>query len=112
MPRASMNPDKAKQGGGGIEAGNYRVTGARYQNLKTDYKSKHLALIFDLAVLDKDGAPVRDADPVLMPLGFGEKSLESFHPGQADSIDAEPEDVGDDVDAQGNTVYCAESGTP
>lgn len=110
MPRASMNPDRARQGGGGVEAGNYEVIAASYKNVKTDYKPKQPSLVLSCAVLDKDGDKVRGAEDVEIFLNFGEKAMESFHPGQADSPNDEPDDQGDDVDAEGNTMYCAEEG--
>lgn len=110
MPRPSLNPEKAKQGGGGPEAGNYLVTAAKFQNLKTDYKVNQLHQVFECTVLDKDGDAVRGADPVDLHFSFGEKSLEAFHPGQADSPEANTEDQGMAIDAEGNTVYCDEEG--
>lgn len=110
MPRPSLNPDRAKQGGGGVEAGNYAVTAAKFQNIKTDYKANQLHLVLECAVLDKDGDEVRGADPVEMYFSFGRQSLEMFHPGQADSADSEPEDQGTGVDVEGNTIYCDEEG--
>lgn len=106
MPKASLNPDKARQGGGGVEAGNYEVTAAKFQNIKTDYKPNQLNLVLDCAVLDKDGAQVRGADPVDIQFSFGQKSLEAFHPGQGSGPDdADPKDMGEGVDAEGNTIY-------
>ena len=109
MPRATLNPDKAKQGGG-VEPGNYEVTGATFRNVKTDYRPNQLKLILSLATLDKDGDPVRGADPVDLELGFGEKSLEVFHPGQASSPNGDPDDAGTDPEAEGNTIYCDGNG--
>lgn len=110
MPRPSMNPDRARQGGGGPEAGNYLVKSAKFQNRKTDYKKNQPTLVFECAVLDKDGDEVRGAEDVELYFGFGEKSTEAFHPGQADGPGDEPQDQGDGVDAEGNTIYCAEEG--
>lgn len=106
MARPSLNPDKAAQGGGGIEAGNYEVLGAKFANIKTDFRPNQLYLALTLGVCDKDGDRVRGADDVDMHVSFGEKSLEAFHPGQADSPTGDAEDQGDAPDAEGNTVYC------
>lgn len=109
MPKPSSNPDKARQGGGGVEAGVYEVIGAKYQNIKTDYKACQPCLVFDAAVCDKDGDRVKGADPVEIPFGFGSKALEAFHPGTAKSAtDNDPKDEGESVDAEGNTIYCAD----
>ena len=108
MPRPSANPDKARTGGGGVEAGNYLVNAAKFQNLKTDYKVCQPTLVLSCDTLDKDGDPVRGADPVEMYFSFGSKSLEAFHPGQCSGPDDDqPEDLGDAVDVEGNTIYCA-----
>ena len=108
MPRASLNPDKAKQGGGGVENGNYLVESAKFINTKKDGKPAMLSLVLHSQVLDADGNPVRGADPVEISFGFGEKSHESgFTPGAGKSItDTDPVDQGKDVDAEGNTIYC------
>ncbi len=110
--RASLNPDKAAQGsGGGIEAGNYQVESAVFKNIKTDFKPKQPAMVFGMTTLDKDGDPVRGADPVEMTLSFGEKAGVSFHPGKIDGPEADTvEDQGDDIDAEGNTLYIAADG--
>jgi len=105
-----MNPDKALQGGSSIEAGNYLVFGAKFQNMKTDFRPNQTYLVFDTQVLDADGDVVRGADNIEIPFSFGEKSLELFHPGKADSPGDEPEDMGAGVDAEGNTIYCVEEG--
>ena len=110
--RASLNPDKARQGGGGIEAGNYAIAAAAFRVIKTDYKPTQPALVLDLEQLDKDGDPVRGADTVSdVVFSLGEKALEAFHPGTVDSADAEDvEDQGSDVNAEGNTLFVAEDG--
>ncbi len=110
MPRASLNPDRAKQGGG-VEAGNYEITAAKFMNIKTDFKPVTvLTQIFDCRLLDKSGEPVRGADPIEISFGFGEKSLEAFHPGEGSGPeDTNPDDMGDSIDAEGNTIYCAGS---
>jgi hypothetical protein len=110
MPKASLNPDKFSTGGGGVEAGVYLVTGAKTQNVKSEYKENAtLCMILECAVLDKDGDPVKNADAVEMRLSFGDKSLASFHPGKAKSATDEPEDMGTNTDAEGNTIYCVDS---
>lgn len=109
MPKPSLNPEKAKQGGG-VEAGNYEVTAAKIQNVKSDFKELQPTLILTSAVLDKDGDRVRGADSVDILLGFGKTALEAFHPGQAKSAEEEPKDMGTGVDVEGNTIYCAQEG--
>ena len=108
MPRPSLNPDRARSGGGGgIESGNYEVLAAKFANIKTDFKSNQLYQVFELATLDKDGDKVRGADPVELRLPFGEKAHEAFTPGVAKSIDDDDaEDQGLDPDKEGNTIYC------
>jgi len=106
MPRPSSDPEKAKQGGG-VEAGLYEVTGAKYQNLKSDFKATQPHLLFTAAPLDKDGDRVRGADDVEIRFGMGEKSLAAFHPGQGSGPDdANPTDQGAEIDVEGNTIFC------
>lgn len=108
MPKASLNPDKAQSGGGGVEAGNFVIVLPRFQNLKTDFRQNQLYLAMECGFLDKDGDPVRGADPVDINLSFGKKSLEAFTPGNASGADdSDPENLGDAVDVEGNTVYCS-----
>lgn len=109
MPRPSLNPDRASQGTGGkIEQGIFEVTGAKYQNIKSDFKANQPHLVLDCAVLDKDGDRVKGADAVEVIFGFGGKAIEAFHPGTGSGPDdADPKDEGDGVDAEGNTIYCA-----
>lgn len=108
MPRASLNPDKAKSGGG-IESGNYEVIAAKCANIKSDYKPVQPAMVFTVRTLDKNGAAIPDMEDVELNLAFGETSGKNFSPGLGKSItDADPQDMGKEVDAEGNTVYCEE----
>jgi hypothetical protein len=108
MAKPSLNPDRAKQGGGGVEAGNYEVSAAKFAAVKTDYRPNQLYMVLETAVLDKDGDAVRGADPVEIMLSFGQKSLEAFHPGEATGPeDADPGDLGDSADTEGNSIYCS-----
>jgi hypothetical protein len=107
MPgRANWNPTQARQGGGGIEAGKYRVTAAKTQNLKSEYRPNQLNLVLTVATLDAAGHPVRDAEAQELRVSFGEKSLADFHPGFAATAEADTvDDRGDGIDAEGNTIY-------
>jgi hypothetical protein len=110
MPRASLNPDKAKQGGGSFEAGIYEITAAKTQNIKTDYKANQPYLVLVGMICDADSESVRGADETNIQFGFGEKSLQYFHPGEASSRDDDdPADQGDEVDAEGNTIYAIDA---
>jgi hypothetical protein len=106
MPRPSFDPEKAKQGGG-VEAGIYEVTAAKFQNLKSDFKATQPHLVLIAAQCDKEGDRVRGAEDVEIHFGLGEKSAQAFHVGQgAGPEDNNPNDMGDGVDAEGNTIYC------
>lgn len=111
MPKVSWNPDDAKTGGGGVEAGNYEVTSAKTQVLKIQDRDAQLYLVLGCNTLDKEGGLVRGADPVEIDFSFGQKSLASFHPGQASGPDdPDPKDMGDGVDAEGNTLAVVAEG--
>ena len=109
MPRASFNPDKAKQGSSGIENGNYLVTAAKVANVEGFGKVVQPALVFTAELLDKDGDVVRDADSVNMQFAFGPESAKRFSPGTGTSMtDIDPTDLGKEIDTEGNTLYCDE----
>lgn len=108
MPRASLNPDKAKQGGG-VESGNYEVLASKSTNIQSDFKPVQPAIILTCAPLDREGQRVRDESDVEIPLAFGEKSASRFSPGMGQSMqDNDPKDMGKEVQVEGNTIYCEE----
>lgn len=110
MQKASFNPDLAKQGGGGVEAGKYRIKAAKTQNIKTDYKANQLYLVLDLIQLDANWQPVREAEEQELRLSFGNESLKHYRPAKANGpTDPDPVDQGDAPDAEGNTVGVLDS---
>jgi hypothetical protein len=109
VPKPSLDPAKARQGGTGPESGAYEVLSAKFTNLKSDYKATSLTLVLHSALLDKDGDRVRGADEVDINLSFGEKSLEAFQPALVSGpLDPDPEPKGTEADAEGNSIYCEE----
>lgn len=106
--RASLDPEKAKTGGGsGPEKGNYEVISAASVVRKSDFReTPNLAVVLHLAVLDKDGDRVRGADDVTVDFGLGNKSLEAFHPGKTSGRTGDVEDLGVEIDTEGNTIFC------
>lgn len=112
MPRASLNPDNAAVGGGGnFQPGVYLFAGTKFQNIKTNFAPTSPHLVTTAKVCDKDGDPVRDADDAEITFGCGRQALEKFHPGRAEGADDDdPQDQGDEVDAEGNTLYAVEDG--
>jgi len=110
MPKASFNPDLAKQGGGGVEAGKYRVKSAKTQNIKTDFRPNQLYLVLDLITLDANWQPVREAEQQDMRLSFGQESLKHYRPAVAkNETDLDPVPQSDEPDAEGNTVHMLDS---
>src|SRR5690349_2676713 len=107
MPKPSSNPDRAIQGGGGVEAGVYLVKEAKYQNLKSDFKANQPHLVLTCTPCTPAGEPQRAAEDVEIRWGFGEKAAAHFHPGIGKGPDdLEPVNQGDGVDVEGNTIYC------
>lgn len=105
MPKASLNPDVAKSGGGGLEPGVYEIIAAKAINLKRGEQPTGLFIQLTADPCDKDGDKT-GADSVEIDLSCGRKALEHFHPGVAkDRDDMDPEDQGDEVDAEGNTLW-------
>ncbi len=87
----SLNPDLAKQGGGGVEAGNYRVKAAKNANIKTDYRPNQIYLFLDLSTLDANFQPVREAEDQELKLSYGQESLKHYRVGVAkDANDENP----------------------
>lgn len=110
MPKLSLNPEHAKQGGGGIEAGKYRVKAAKNQNIKTDYRANQLYLVLDLIQLDANWQPVREAEEQELRLSYGAESLKHFRPAVAKSAtDPDPVPQSDAPDAEGNTIFALDS---
>ncbi|HEV2174358.1 MAG TPA: hypothetical protein VGR71_12360 [Nitrospira sp.] len=110
MPKMSLNPDLAKQGGGGVEAGNYRVKSAKNQNIKTDYRPNQIYLLLDLATLDANFQLVREAEDQDLRLSYGAESLKHYRVGVAkDANDPDPVAKGDNPDEEGNTIVPQDS---
>ena len=102
--KGSLNPDLAKQGGGGVEKGKFLVKTAKYQNIKTDYKANQLYLVFGCAVLDDTYNPVREAEDIEIRWSFGTESLKHFRPAVGkDANDQNPTEKTDNPDDEGNT---------
>ena len=105
MGKLSFNPDHARSGGG-IDSGIFKVNTASFKCFKTDYKDNILYLHLGVSVLDGKGNKVRGADDAELSFGFGTKSIESFHPGNGTGPnDDSPEDLGTEIDTEGNTIY-------
>lgn len=105
MPKMSLNPDLAKQGGGGVEAGNYRVKAAKNANIKTDYRPNQIYLVLDLAQLDASFQAVREAEDQDLRLSYGQESLKHYRVGVArDANDQDPTPKSDNPDEEGNTI--------
>lgn len=110
MPKMSLNPDLAKQGGGGVEAGNYRVKIAKNANIKTDYRPNQIYFVLDLATLDANFQPVRDSEDQELKLSYGQESLKHYRVGVAkDANDQDPVAKSDDPDQEGNTIVPQDS---
>jgi len=67
---------------------------------------KLVALVLNVVPLNDDGERIEDAESRDLVLKLGAKSLATFHPGKGDSPDdMEPEDLGDELNTEGNTLY-------
>jgi hypothetical protein len=106
MPKAALG--SIRTGGGGLEAGNYEVVGAKFAIKKLDYEDakKQLYQVLSVLTLDAEGDRVRDAEPIEIDLGFGPESIQTFHVGKGSGADDnDPKDLGTDIDVEGNTVW-------
>lgn len=106
----TLNPDLAKQGGGGVEAGNYRVKSAKNQNVKTDYRPNQIYLVLALDQLDANFQPVREGEEQELRLSYGQESLKHYRVGVArDGNDQDPVAQSDEPDVEGNTIVPLDS---
>lgn len=102
--KGSLNPDLAKQGGGGVEKGKFLIKASEYKNIKTDYKANQLYLVWNCALLDDNYNPVREAEDVEIRFSFGTESLKHFRPAVGkDASDQNPTEKSDSPDEVGNT---------
>lgn len=129
MPKPSMEamlPDAAVESTGAL-AGKFEVLGAVYkvhkdkeyepkpgQKPRTDRDGNPLrndpmmALVMKVAPCAEDGSSLDDADSRDIVLKMGGKSLLTFHPGKGDSPeDTDPDDLGDELNTEGNTLFIA-----
>lgn len=111
MPRPSLDPDKAKQSQfenkTKVEAGVFEVLSAKTEITKGTFATDvaQLSMILEVALLDKSGARVGDAEPISLQFGIS-KALDKFAPGVGKDInDESPVSAGTEVGATGNTVY-------
>ena len=120
MPKAMglMNPKNAERSLGGFREGyvridynEYKVYKGRVQEGQTNDRAPTLAWVMRIARLDETThEPLTDEhdQPLTEELAFsfGGKSLANIHPGKADGPeDEDPEDLGIEVNAAGNTVF-------
>lgn len=125
MPRGSFKHEDASQGGFGFQEGNLLITKsviAAHQfpaNSKTGEQSDPFcAMRWTGKKLDAEWNELAgdDADvTVVIPIRLG--SLAEMRPGKLapkdfDNLDVEPEDLGSDVDTEGNALYLSEGAKP
>lgn len=113
MPKVSSAAKDAIEVSLGIQEGTIEVIGAivkvhQYPPSKaTGQQGDPFPCVqLKVARLDDKGARL-DEDPITEEFGIGK--LEKFHPGKADSAtDNDPEDVGNELDAEGNCIYAVD----
>lgn len=118
MPRGSFKHEDASQGGAGFQEGNVQVIKsvvAVHQfppNSKTNKQSDAFcAMRWTLKKLDSEWNELSgdEADTiVVLPIRLG--TLDQMRPGKLapkdfDNLDVEPEDLGDEVDTEGNALF-------
>jgi hypothetical protein len=116
----SMLPDAAVESTGAM-GGKYEILGSVYKVHKDkEYEPKPgapvpvtprvivpvCALVFKVTPISDDGDRLEDADTRDIILKMGSKSLATFHPGKgSDPSDMDPDDLGDELNTEGNTLY-------
>lgn len=120
MPKPSleaMMPDNATESTGAL-AGKFEVLGSVFKVHKDkEYEPRPgqtprpasppcVALVLKVSPISDDGERLEDADTRDIVLKLGSKSLATFHPGRgSDPDDADPEDLGDELNTEGNTLF-------
>lgn len=115
MAKASFLINDAAASNFGIKEGNVEIVGAitkvhQYPpNRQTGVASDPFPCVqLEMRQFDKDWSPLGD-DTTKMEFSVGK--IEKFHPGNAVSAeDQDPEDVGVEVDVEGNCIVLAEDG--
>lgn len=115
MPRVGFSKADASEGSSGLQAGNYEIVDISCKihqfpaNSKTGIQSGPFTCVrVDFAPLDEDGNKKKSEEPSSQYLRVGE--VDSWHPGSIDetdknNLDVEVEDLGGEVDVEGNTLF-------
>ncbi len=118
MPKPNMHPDNYVESSGAL-AGKFEVVSSTFKvhqaNAREgqDQREATCAQVFKIHPITDDGDKIEDAAELELVLALGGKSLKSFHPGNADGADdADPEDLGDEVGTEGNSIYSADGALP
>lgn len=118
MPKPNMHPDNYVESSGAL-AGKFEIISSAFKvhqaNQREGQESRNptCAQVFKIHPITDDGDRIEDATELELVLALGGKSLTSFHPGNAESADdAEPEDLGDEVGTEGNSIYSANGALP
>jgi hypothetical protein len=118
MSKGLFHPKNfAENTGGGMKEGLVRVESSVFK-VHQGRESKDgapgaikMALVWSVTRLDEDQQPLTHAETGAavteeLVFGIGGKALPQVHPGKADSPDDdESEDLGDEVNTEGNTIY-------
>lgn len=128
MPKATLDPSKAVQGGFGIQEGNVEVTDARFKIIQRTMGAAKgggkvtpmFTLQLDVTKLDDKWERIDDSaiEQKEMIVCWGSKEADEsglhsfkFRPGLGKSAaDADPNDQGAEIDTEGNTIYAENEG--
>lgn len=124
MPKATLDPSKAVQGGFGIQEGNVEVMDGRFKIIQRKAKGgeKFTMFVLQLDVTKLDEKWERIDETVIeskeMIVCWGSKEADDnglhafkFRPGLGKSpTDPEPKDQGAEIDTEGNTIYAENEG--
>jgi len=113
MPRVSLKHEDAMMGGFGVQEGYFEVTKsvcAVHQfppNSKTGKQSDPFTAIrWSLTKLNEDWTVADESEQAVLPIRLS--TLDKMRPGNLnnpDDMDEEPEDLGNEVDTEGNSIY-------
>lgn len=116
MPKASFAAKDGYEPKGGFQEGFFEVVDAYTQVFQYPVSKKDgtqypafLAAVLMLMKTDEKGNQLPDQEEALEKVIRIEKDLAKMRPGNVtNGDDPEPDDLGDELDTKGNTIYCEE----
>lgn len=115
MPKVGFSKSDLTKGGFGMQEGNAEILNAVCKIVQYPPSPKtgkqgppFICVQLELAHLDKDWNVMPNDEPELMEYSLGRNKIEKFHPGKVTNPGDEPEDLGSELDTEGNCIYAVD----